>query len=176
MSAPPLVIVAAVARNGVIGSGNAMPWHLPGDFRHFRALTMGKPLIMGRKTFASIGRALPGRETIVLTRDPGFCAPGVRVAHALEEAVALAAARAPAIGAHEIIVAGGGELYAALIGRAKRLEITQVDLAPDGDARFPAVDPARWRLVARSAASRGPGEYCDYAFATYERVDEATAD
>ena len=173
MSAPglPLAIVAAVARNGVIGGDNRLLWNISSDLKRFRALTMGKPLIMGRKTFAAIGKPLPARETIVVTRDRGFAAAGVQVAHSIPEALELAAERAQAMGAAEMILAGGGELYAVLMCVADRLHITQVDLAPQGDAHFPAIDPALWRETARQSPPRGPRDEADFSFIDYERLE-----
>jgi dihydrofolate reductase len=163
----PLVLVAAVARNGVIGGKNRLLWRLSSDLKHFRTITWGKPLLMGRRTFASIGRPLPGRETIVLTRAVDFHAEGVLVAHDLDAAVALATRRGRAMGAAEIIVAGGGDLYAQLIGRAARLAITEVDLAPAGDAYFPKIDPALWREIGRLPHPAGPGDEAAFAFVDY---------
>ena len=170
MSAPALAIVAAVARNGVIGAGDALPWRLPSDLKRFKALTMGKPLILGRKTYQAIGRPLPGRAIVVLTRDPAFAAAGVAVAHDVDEALRLAGAKARAAGSDEVIVAGGAEVYAQTIGRAGRLYLTEVDLAPEGDARFPAVDPALWRETAREGGVRRPRDEADFAFVEYERA------
>ena len=147
-----LVLVAAVARNRVIGANGGLPWRLSSDLKRFKALTWGKPLVMGRKTFESIGRALPGRDTVVATRDPAFAAPGVLVARELEAALHLAAERARATGASEIIVAGGGEIYAQTIGRAERLFITEVALDANGEAYFPPIDP---RQMARGRAGEG---------------------
>ena len=130
MSAPVVALIAAVARNGVIGAGDALPWRLSSDLKHFKALTMGKPLVMGRKTFQSIGRPLPGRAIIVVTRDEGFAADGVEIARDIEAALRLAEAKACAAGADEIIVAGGGEIYAQTIARAGRLYVTEVDSRP----------------------------------------------
>ncbi len=169
---PPLILVAAVARNGVIGGCNRLLWRLPSDLKRFKALTMGKPLVMGRRTFQSIGRPLPGRETIVVTRDPGFSAPGVHVAHTLDGALTLAAERAVARGAEAIVIAGGGELYAETIGRADRLAITEVTLEPEGDVRFPPIDPGVWREVRREQGARGPKDEADFTFVEYERVGE----
>jgi len=166
---PPLILVAAVARNGVIGGCNRLLWRLPSDLRRFKALTMGKPLVMGRRTFQSIGRPLPRREIIVVTRDPGFSAPGVHVAHTLDGALTLAAERAVAMGAEAIVIAGGGELYAETIGRADRLAITEVALEPDGDVRFPPIDPGVWREVRREKGERGPKDEADFVFVDYER-------
>jgi dihydrofolate reductase len=165
----PLLLVAAVARNGVIGADNRLLWRLSSDLKRFKALTMGKPLVMGRKTFASIGRPLPARETVVVTRDPDFAAPGALVAHSLEAALRLAAERAAAMGADAIVIAGGGEIYAQTIGRADRLAITEVALDPEGDARFPPIDPSAWREVRREAGERGPRDEADFAFVDYER-------
>jgi dihydrofolate reductase len=167
---PPLILVAAVARNGVIGGHNRLLWRLSSDLKRFKALTMGKPLVMGRKTFESVARPLPGRETIVVTRDERFSAEGVRVAHGLEEALALAAERAEAMGADAIVIAGGGELYAETIGRADRLAVTEVALEPEGDVRFPAIDPALWREVRREAGKRGPKDEAEFTFVEYARV------
>ena len=161
----PLVIVAAVARNNIIGDGNRLPWRLPSDLKRFRALTWGKPLIMGRKTFASIGRALPGRATIVLTRDTGFTAAGVQVAHTIAQARTFA----EALAASEIIVAGGAEIYAAMLGETARLHISQVDLAPSGDAVFPIIDPLVWRETARIIPERESGDEAACQCITYER-------
>ena len=165
----PLVIVAAVARNGVIGAGGGLPWRLSSDLKRFKALTWGKPLIMGRKTFDSIGRALPGRETIVVTRDPAFAAPGVLAAHDIGAALDLASERARLLDADEIVIAGGAEIYAQTIGRASRLFITEVALDAEGEARFPPIDPEHWREVRRETGERGPRDEADFAFVEYAR-------
>ena len=172
MAAPlPLVLIAAVARNGAIGRDNRLLWRLRGDMAHFRANTMGHPVIMGRKTWDSIGRPLPGREIVVVTRDTGFAAPAesVHVAHSLEAALALAQTRARAMGAAAVMVAGGGEIYRALLHRADRLVRTAVDLAPEADAFVPAVDPAVWEEVAREPHESGQGDEAGFAFVTYVR-------
>jgi dihydrofolate reductase len=164
----PLVLIAAVSRNGIIGVDNGLPWRISSDMKRFKALTWGKPMVMGRKNFLSTG-ALPGRETIVLTRDPEFAAPGVFVAHELEAALDLAAERARAMGASEIIIAGGGEIYAQTIARAGRLLITEVALDARGETRFPRIDPGQWREVRRENGERGPRDEADFAFVEYER-------
>ena len=169
----PLVIVAAVARNGVIGDGEKLPWRLPGDLRRFKALTMGKPMIMGRKTWRSIGRPLPGRETIVVTRDRGFRAEGVQVVHSIDDALALGQARARAMGADAVVLAGGGDLYAQLIDRVDRLYLTLVDLDVTGVTRFPAIDPAKWKETARESCPAGPGDDAGFSFVTFERCDRS---
>jgi dihydrofolate reductase len=165
----PLLVVAAVARNGVIGANNVLLWRLPSDLKRFRALTMGKPLVMGRKTFDAIGLPLQGRETIIVTRDKNFAPAGALVGHSIEAALALATARATAIGADAIVIAGGGEIYAQTIGRADRLSITEVALDPFGDTRFPRIDPSAWREVRREAGERGPRDEAGFAFIDYER-------
>jgi dihydrofolate reductase len=170
LSAPVVALIAAVARNGVIGARGVLPWRLSSDLKRFKALTMGKPLIVGRKTFRSIGGALPGRNIIVVTRDEGFAAEDVEAARDVDAAMRLAETRARAAGVDEIVVGGGGEIYAQTIARAARLYITEVDLAPDGDARFPRIDPAQWREVSREPGARGPRDEADFAFVEYGRV------
>ncbi|WP_026605988.1 dihydrofolate reductase [Methylocapsa acidiphila] len=170
----PLALVAAIAKNGVIGAENRMPWRLPSDLKRFRSITLGKPLLMGRKTFHAIGRALPGRETVILTRDLDFkpfaeSTPGVYVAHELEAALALSAVRAAAMGAEEIIVAGGADLYAALIARARRMRLTFVDLAPEGDVRFPAVDWSEWIEESWVSPEPDPMDEAKFAFVDFRR-------
>ena len=149
-SAPALVLIAAVADNGVIGQGGGLPWRLKSDLRNFRAITMGKPVVMGRKTYLSIGRPLTGRTNIVVSRNRDFAAPGVIVAPSIE--AALAAARGDALrrSADAVAVIGGAELYAGVIGYADRLVITHVHLRPEGDTMFPAIDPGLWHEVERS--------------------------
>jgi dihydrofolate reductase len=131
---------------------------------------MGKPLIVGRRTFQAIGRTLPGREIIVVTRDEAYAPEGVEVARDIDSALRLAEAKAGAAGVDEVVVAGGGEIYAQTIGRAGRLYVTEVDLAPEGDAHFPPIDPALWREVRREPGERGPRDEADFAFVEYARV------
>ncbi len=170
---PPLAAIVAVAENGVIGRGNGLPWHISSDLKRFRALTLGKPLIMGRKTFASLGRVLPGRETIVVTRDRAFVAPtGVFVATSPEAALALAKTRAAALGAGEIILAGGTEIFAALIDYVDRLYVTLVALAPEGDAFFPSIDWSQWREVSRTEHMPQKGDDAAFTFIDYVRRDD----
>ncbi len=175
-AALPLAIVAAIGENGVIGDGRGLPWHLPSDLKHFRKITIGKPVLMGRKTFESIGRALPGRETIVLTRDRAFevrCGGvpdgRVTVAHDLEAALDLAQARAKALGAEEVIVAGGGDLYESLINRARRMHLTLVDLAPRGSVRFPVVDWTDWQETCRVRPRPTAKDEATFAFVDFDR-------
>lgn len=164
-----LVLIAAVAENGVIGHANAMPWRMKSDLRHFRRLTMGKPVVMGRKTFLSIGKALPGRTNIVITRDRGWRAEGAVVARGLPEALALARADAAARGADAIMILGGADVFAQTIDDADRLEITIVHLRPEGDTFFPPIDPRRWREVTRCAHPAGPDDSAAYTIVTYRR-------
>jgi len=168
-TAPALVLVAAVADNGVIGQGGGLPWRLKSDLRNFRAVTMGKPVVMGRKTYLSIGKPLPGRTNIVVSRNRDFAAPGVVVAPGI--AAALAAARGDALrrSADAIAVIGGAELYAHVIGQADRLVITHVHLRPEGDTMFPVIDPALWREVTRSPHSPGPDDAAAFTVLVYER-------
>ena len=169
VSAPALLLVAAVADNGVIGQGGGLPWRLKSDLRNFRAITMGKPVVMGRKTYLSIGQPLKGRTNIVVSRNRDFAAPGIIVAPGIE--AALAAARGDALrrAADAIAVIGGAELYAHLIGSADRLVITQVHLRPEGDTMFPAIDPALWREVERSGHQPGPDDAAGFSVLVYER-------
>jgi len=143
MTQPRLTLIVARARNGVIGKDNAMPWKIPGEQAYFKRVTMGHPIIMGRKTWESIGRPLPGRRSIVVTRNPGFVAAGAEVVTGLDAALAACA------GAAEAFVIGGAELYCLALPRADRLLITEIDHDFDGDTTFPAPDPMRWRETAR---------------------------
>ena len=147
---PPLALIAARARNGVIGLDNRMPWHLPEDLAYFKRVTLGKPVVMGRKTFESIGRPLPGRLNIVVTRNPGWQAAGVQVAHSLDAALALAAEAVP----EEIMLIGGAELYRQALPQADVLYLTEIDAEFAGDAFFPEVDLARWRIDREEAGQR----------------------
>ena len=169
MSRLPVVMVAAMARNGVIGVANGLPWHMRSDLKHFRAATMGKPLVMGRKTYQSIGRPLPGRQMIVVTRDPGFAAEGVQAVDGLDAALSLADMIARQSGAGEVIIAGGAMIYAEAMESADRLLLTELDLDAEGDARFPPIDPAHWREVSRLAHPRGEGDDAGYSVVAYER-------
>jgi dihydrofolate reductase len=165
----PVVLVAAVARNGVIGAGGALPWRLPGDLAHFRRSTTGRPMVMGRRTFEGIGRPLPGRPTVVLSADPLFAPAGVAVARSLAEAFGWADQEADRLGADAVMVAGGATLYAATIARADRLLLTAVDAIPDGDALFPPVDPALWRETERWRTPPACDDSAAYEFTRWER-------
>jgi dihydrofolate reductase len=164
-----IIIVAAVAENGVIGRGNALPWRLKSDMAHFRKLTMGKPVLLGRKTYQSIGKPLAGRTTIVVSRDGSFNAPGIIVAPSL--AAALQTARGDALrrNCNAIVVAGGADIYAQALPLATRLFITEVHKPIEGDTRFPQIDPKVWRENARSEHQPGPQDDAAFALVTYER-------
>lgn len=168
---PELFLVVAVAANGVIGRDGDMPWRLPTDLAHFKAQTLGRPMIMGRRTFQSIGRALPGRVTIVVTRDPGFAAADVTVVASFEAALAEANRVAAARGVDAVAVVGGGEIYAQALPYADRIELTEVAATPpvEGAVRFPALDPADWVETARTAAVRGPRDTAEVTFVTLVR-------
>ncbi len=155
-----VVIVAAVARNGVIGNGGDLPWRLPEDLARFKRMTMGATLVMGRKTFESIGRPLPGRKTIVLTHRPDWVEEGVDVADSLERALDMARESG-----EDVFVAGGAEVYRAALRVADRLELTEVDAEPDGDTYFPQVDWTGWTETSREQRS-------GFAFVSYVRAGD----
>ena len=160
---PRLSLIAAVAANGVIGSDNALPWRLPEDLKRFKALTLGHPVIMGRNTYESIGRPLPGRRNIVVTRNPGFRAEGCETCSTLEAAFAACQG-----GSDEIFVIGGAQIYAEALPLAQRLYLTEIRRAFDGDARFPDWNRTAWKEVAREAHRSGDG--LEYEFAVYDRA------
>jgi dihydrofolate reductase len=172
----PLAVVAAIGENGVIGDGRGLPWHLPSDLKHFREITMGKPVLMGRRTLESIGRALPGRETIAITRDLTFEPPRggrgggiVHVVHDLDTALELAQTRAKLLGADEVILAGGGHLYESLIDRARRMHLTLVDLAPRGNVRFPVINWSDWLETCRIRPRPTAKDEATFAFVDFDR-------
>lgn len=164
-----LVLVAAVAENGVIGRDNRLIWRLKTDLRHFRDLTIGRPVIMGRKTYESIGKPLPGRQVVVVTRQPDLAIDGVTVARSIDQALAIGERLAAASGVREVISAGGGDIYAATIGKADRLEITRVKLEVDGDAHFPPIEPSDWRLISSQDHPAGPDDEAAFSFLSYRR-------
>ena len=166
----PVVAVVAMARNRVIGAGGELPWHLPDDLKRVKSLTMGCPLIMGRRTFESLDRALPGRANIVLTRRPGYRPDGAMAAGDAGTALAMAAewieGASERVG--EIVVFGGGEVYRAFLDRIDRIEMTEVDTSPDGDATFPELDAGEWQETARETVPPA-GEVPGHAFVRLER-------
>jgi len=163
-------IIAAVAENGVIGNGGTMPWRLSSDLRRFKALTLGKPVVMGRKTFESIGRPLPGRANIVVSRKPDYRPPGVTMAPSLDAGIAAAKATAAA-GTDEVFVIGGGAIYAQALPFAERLYITHVKARPDGDTHFPVIDPAVWVRVSEDSISAGDKDSAATSYAVYHLRD-----
>lgn len=169
----PLVVIAAVADNGVIGDDNRLLWRLKSDMKHFRSLTVGRPVLMGRKTFLSIGKPLPGRETIVLTRDPAFSAEGAHIAHSLDEALATGQRLGRVMGADSVTVAGGADLYAQTLPLADRIELTQVHAAPEGDAIFPDWDRSAFEATRRESHPRGADDEHAFTFATFSRRPDA---
>jgi dihydrofolate reductase len=169
MSFPEIVLIVAVADNGVIGSRGALPWRLKSDMQRFKAITTGKPVVMGRKTFASIGKPLPGRTNIVVTRDANFRARGAVVAGSFADARAVALGDAMRRLAPDIAVIGGAEIYQQWIDIADRLEVTEVHARPEGDAYFTAIDAANWEEVARLRHPAGPDDSADFSYVTYRR-------
>lgn len=163
-----IVFVVAVAENGVIGAGNAIPWRLKSDMARFKALTIGKPIIMGRKTFESLRRPLPNRTNIVITRDPAYRAAGAIVTTSSADAGAVALGDALRRSVAEIAVIGGAEIYRQWLDRADRLEITEVHARPDGDTHFD-IDRAEWDEVGRIRHSAGPEDSADFSYVTYRR-------
>ena len=164
-----IVLVAAIGQNNVIGYAGQLPWRLKSDLRHFRQVTLNRPVIMGRKTYESIGKPLKGRTNIVLTRDLGLIAPGTVLAISLEAALAIARQDAAKRGVDEIMVIGGSDVFADTMARADRLEITHVHAAPEGDSFFPPIDPAVWREVSRQEYPAGPDDSASFAVAAYLR-------
>lgn len=162
-------IVVAVAENGVIGREGGMPWRLSTDLKRFKAITMGRPVIMGRKTFRSIGKALPGRTNIIITRDDTFSADGVQVANTVESALSLGQTIARREGSDAVCVIGGGEIYRQALEFADRVFLTHVDVAPDGDTRFPALDPAEWHKEHEENVPAGPKDSAPTRYAVYRR-------
>jgi dihydrofolate reductase len=166
---PDIVIIVAVAENGVIGHNNTIPWKQKADQQRLKALTMGKPIVMGRKTFESLRRPLPGRTNIVITRDAAYRAPGAVVTTSFEDAVVIARADALRRAATEIMIIGGVDIYIRALPVTDRLEITEVHARPEGDTHFPAIDPAQWEEVARLRNPAGPDDTADFSYVTYRR-------
>jgi len=166
---PEIVLIVAVADNGVIGCRGAIPWRLKSDMKRLRALTMAKPVVMGRKTFVSIGRPLPGRTNIVVTRDASFRARGAVVTTSAADARATARGEALRRFATEIAVIGGAQIYSEWMDLADRLEVTEVHARPEGDTYFALIDAAIWKEVARERHPAGPDDSVDFSYVTYRR-------
>ena len=160
-----LTLIVARARNGVIGRDNTLPWRLPEDLAHFKRTTMGAPVIMGRKTWESIGRPLPGRRNIVVSRNAQLRLDGAETASSLEDALRLC------VGVEQVFLIGGAQLYAEALPSADRLIVTEIDADIAGDAHFPAIDPQRWIATERERHHSEANGF-DYAFVTYERAPE----
>lgn len=158
-----LSIIVAMARNRVIGINNTLPWHLPADLKHFRTLTMGHHIVMGRKTYESIGKPLPGRTSVVVTRNTAYSAPGVIAVNSLESAISACG------GDSEIFVIGGAELYLQAIARADRIYLTEIDADIDGDAHFPEFSRTEWHEVSRESGSQQEPQPLHYHFVIYQR-------
>ena len=168
---PDIMMIAAVPRNGIIGADNDMPWKLSSDLKRFKALTLGKPVVMGRKTFLSFGgKPLPGRPHVVISRDPTYAPEGAEAATSLEAALDRARELAAETGADEIAIIGGGQIYAQAIGIADKLEITEVDAEPEGDTRFPEIDKTRWCEIARTPGERTERDSANFTYVTYRRI------
>lgn len=162
-----ITLVAAVAENRVIGKDGGLPWRLPDEMAHFRRVTMGKPIVMGRATWESLGRPLPGRLNVVLTRDAGYVAAGATVVASLDEALAVAAAS----GAEEAMVIGGATVYAEALPRADALCVTHVEAAPEGDTWFPEIDPRAWRAHEETRHPPDARHAVGFRIVRYERVE-----
>lgn len=159
-----LSLIVAMARNRVIGVDGKIPWRLPNELQLFKSVTMGHHIIMGRKTWDSIGRLLPGRTTVIVTRQKGYAIPGAKIAHSLDEAVA------QCTGDDEIFVIGGGELYRAALPQADRIYLTVVDAEPDGDTRMPEFDTSQWRISSMQQFHKDERHAHDYRFEVHDRV------
>lgn len=169
-ASPVIALMVAVAENGVIGQGGTLPWRIPSDLKTFRRITMGKPLIMGRKTFASLKSSLDGRDNIVVTRDPRFAAPGALAAHSLPEAVAIARDCAAARSAGEIMVIGGADIFREALPLCHRLYLTRVHGTPEGDVLFPDTNLSGWRETAREPRTQGPKDEYAFTLSVLDRI------
>lgn len=167
---PTVTLVVAAARNRVIGRGGDMPWRMPSSLKRFRTLTMGRPMIMGRKTYEAIGRPLDGRDTIVVTRNAAFHVEGVHRASNLADGFAMAMQLGAVRGTDEIIIAGGGEIYAAALPYASLIHLDLIDAEPEGDTLFPTLDPAEWREASRSPIQPSANDQFPAAAVAYERI------
>jgi len=163
-----IALIVAVSKNNVIGRENQLPWHLPEDLKYFKSVTMGKPILMGRKTFDSIGRPLPGRVNIVITRNSSWTADGVEVVHNLDAAILAGEKACRASGADEIMVIGGAQIYIECLPAADKLYLTKVDAVVEGDAFFPGINLAQWRQL--SETTPGKIDKHPYRFVVLERI------
>ena len=168
-----LSLIAAVAENQVVGRNNALPWYLPEDLKYFKRTTLGKPVVMGRRTWESIGRPLPGRLNIVVTRQANYSAEGARVVADLDAALELAQAQATIDGQDEVMVIGGAEIYALALPAADRLYLTEVHAEVAGDAHFPHWERSEWREISRERHAASGNNPHDYSFTVYERHSDS---
>lgn len=168
MSKIRIAAVVAVARNGVIGRNNDLPWHLPPDLKYFKSITMGKPIIMGRKTFESIGRPLPGRDNIVVTRDPNWRADGILVKSSIPDAIEAGTKVADEKSLDEVMIIGGAEIYRQSQALTDRIYLTEIDLSPDGDSFYPMPDPSVWAEHSR-VSHPSEDEKPAYSFVVLDR-------
>lgn len=164
-----IVLVAAIGRNNVIGRNGQLPWRLKSDLKHFRAVTTNRPVVMGRKTFESMGKPLPDRTNIVLTRNLGLIVPGGALANSMDAAMGFARQDAIRRGVDEIMIIGGGDVFERMLPMADRLEITHVNASPEGDAFFPRLEPSDWREVKRASYPAGPDDDASFDTVTYVR-------
>lgn len=164
-----IALVVAAAENNVIGRDGGLPWHVSSDLKFFRKTTLGKPIVMGRKTYESIGKPLDGRPNIVISRDPTFAPEGVYVFSTIEDGLDIARTLAADLGQDEIAVIGGAQIYAATLPDADRVYLTRIHAEPDGDAHLPALDPEIWKEVSRGRHEPGPRDDHPYSIMVYER-------
>jgi dihydrofolate reductase len=168
-AAPKITLVVAVAENGMMGKNGDLPWSLPSDLKQFKEITVGKPVVMGRTTYQSLGRALPNRPNIVLSRNPLYRLDDAKVVTTLDAALALAYEEAERLAAHEISVIGGANVFAEIMPRAERMYYTEVHASPEGDTRFPSFDRGEWQETARQGPLQGTKDQYPYSFITLER-------
>ncbi len=174
---PQIVLIAAVARNGVIGADNDMPWKLSSDLKRLKRLTVGKPVVVGRKTFLSFGgKPLPGRPHVIVSRDAAYAPEGAEAQTTVPAAFSRAVQLANDLGVDEVYCLGGGQIYSEAIRFADRLEITEVDAHPDGDTRFPEIAQDAWKEISRVPAERTERDSADMVFVTYRRKVEKPAE
>ena len=164
-----LSLIAAMAQNRVIGRNNKLPWYLPEDLKYFKRVTMGKPLIMGRKTFESLGKPLPGRPHIIITRDESYAYPGCHIVHNIESALGRAESLLLIDGGDEVVVIGGAEIYGLMLPEVNRMYLTKVHHSVEGDAEFPEFNGENWQEIAREDFSAEPPNEYDYSFVVYDR-------
>lgn len=162
-------LIAAVAENGVIGKNNQLPWHIKSEFQYFKSTTLGHPIVMGRRSFESLGKPLPKRANIVVTRDKNFSAKGVIVAHSLEDGIKIAKDIAAQDKVDEVFIGGGADIYRLSLPGADRLYLTEVHLKPEGDTRFPDFDRKDWKEIKREYHAAQEGETADYTITVLER-------